>query len=383
MQQCIAIIVASGRGTRFGHRQPKQYLPLLGKPMLRHALAAFADHPKIDAVRAVIHEDDRDLYDDAADGLDLMDPVQGGETRQDSVRLGLESLAGHAPDKVLIHDGARPLIGAPVIDRVVDALDHADGVVPALPVADTLKRVQGGVIGETVDRTGLFRAQTPQGFRYQPILDAHRRMKGQAMTDDAAVGEASGLNVSVVRGDEANLKVTEEDDLRRAALHVGSGYRTRTGMGFDVHRLEPGDGLTLLGVNLPEPFCMIGHSDADVGLHAITDALLGAIAAGDIGSHFPPSDPTWKGACSTIFLKHACDLIAMSGGVIEHVDVTLICERPKIGPYRGAMVERLAGLLQLPADHVSVKATTTERLGFTGRGEGIAAQAIATVLMPG
>ena len=382
MEKCIAIIVACGRGTRFGHALPKQYLPLLGKPVLRHSLEAFSDHPKVDAVRAVIHEDDDALYAEAADGLDLMTSAFGGETRQDSVRLGLESLAPNPPDKVLIHDGARPLISASVIGNVVDALDHADGALPALPVADTLKRVSDGVIGETVDRNGLFRAQTPQGFSYQPILKAHRRMEGRAMTDDAAVGEACGLAVAIVPGDDNNLKVTEADDLERAARRLSLGYRTRTGMGFDVHRLEPGEGLTLLGLTLPEPFRMIGHSDADVGLHAITDALLGAIAAGDIGSHFPPSDPTWKGASSTIFLDHASNLIREAGGFIEHVDVTLICERPKIGPYREAMVERLAGLLQLPRSRVSVKATTTERLGFTGRGEGIAAQAVATVLLP-
>ncbi len=382
MPSCVAIIVASGRGTRFGHARPKQYLPLLGKPMLRHCMETFANHPKISAVRTVIHEDDRVLYCEAASGLDVLDPVQGGETRQDSVRLGLESLIENPPETVLIHDGARPLITAPVIDRVVDALDHAEGVVPALPVADTLKRVNAGLIGETVDRNGLFRAQTPQGFAFHSILDAHRKTKGRAMTDDAAVGEANGLAVTIVHGDETNLKVTEEADLDRAARHLKLEHRTRTGMGFDVHRLEQGDGLTLLGLTLPEPFKMIGHSDADVGLHAITDALLGAIAAGDIGSHFPPSDPQWKGACSTIFLNRASDLIREAGGFIEHVDVTLICERPKVGPYRDAMVERLAQLLQLPSSCVSVKATTTERLGFTGRGEGIAAQAIATVSLP-
>jgi 2-C-methyl-D-erythritol 4-phosphate cytidylyltransferase/2-C-methyl-D-erythritol 2,4-cyclodiphosphate synthase len=275
------------------------------------------------------------------------------------------------------------LIDAPLIERVIDALDHAAGVLPALMVADTLKRVQDGMVGGTLDRTGLFRAQTPQGFLYRPILDAHLKMRGQAMTDDAAVAEAAGLGVAVVAGDDRNLKVTEGADLARAARELGSALRPRTGMGFDVHRLEPGDGLVLMGLTLPEPFRMIGHSDADVGLHALTDALLGALAAGDIGGHFPPSDPAWKGVSSTIFLIHARDLVTNAGGVIDHVDVTLICERPKIGPYRQAMVERLAALLQLSPARVSVKATTTERLGFTGRGEGIAAQAIATVSLPG
>ncbi len=383
MQSCIAIIVASGRGTRFGSERPKQYLPLLGNPMLRQTLKAFADHPRVSGVRAVIHPDDQAIYHEAAHGLDLMDPVFGGDTRQDSARLGLESLLDRPPGKVLIHDGARPLIGAPVIDRVIDALDRRDGAVPALPVADTLKRAENGVVGETVDRQGLFRAQTPQGFAYRPILEAHRQMKGHAMTDDAAVAEACKLGVTIVEGDEGNLKITEVDDLERAERQLSAGLRARTGMGFDVHRLEPGDGLILMGLTLPEPFCMIGHSDADVGLHAITDALLGALAVGDIGSHFPPSDPQWKGADSTLFLHHAADLICEVGGLIEHVDITLICERPKIGPYRARMVERLAELLALPQHRVSVKATTTERLGFTGRGEGIAAQAVATVLLPG
>lgn len=382
MRECLAIIVASGRGTRFGSERPKQYLPLHGRPMLQYTLKAFADHPRIHGVRTVIHPDDSALYQKAVRELDLMDPVFGGETRQDSVRLGLESLEDRNPEMVLIHDGARPLIGAQVIDRVIDALDKATGAIPALPISDTLKRVENGIIGDTIDRGGLFRAQTPQGFAYRPILDAHRQMKGQAMTDDAALAEANGLDVTIVPGDEGNLKITENSDLERAARRLNAQIRARTGMGFDVHRLEPGDGLTLMGLALPEPFCMIGHSDADVGLHALTDALLGTLAVGDIGSHFPPSDPTWKGADSTIFLNRATDLIREAGGVIEHVDVTLICERPKIGPYRAAMVERLADLLALPQNRVSIKATTTEGLGFTGRGEGIAAQAVATVSLP-
>ena len=382
MQACVAIIVASGRGARFGHAQPKQYLPLLGRPLLRHTLKAFADHPKVSGVRAVIHEDDVALYEEAAEGIDVLPPVFGGDTRQDSVRHGLESLVDQAPPKVLIHDGARPLVSADMIDRVVDMLDHASGVVPALPIADTLKKVRGGVVGETLDRNGLFRAQTPQGFAFEPILKAHRKMKGQAMTDDAAVAEANGLAVTVVAGDDGNLKVTEKGDLERAAHQLNQRLHSRTGMGFDVHRLEPGDQLTLLGLNLPEPFRMIGHSDADVGLHAITDALLGALAVGDIGSHFPPSDPTWKGADSAIFLRHACTLIEEAGGLIDHIDITIICERPKIGRYREVMVQRLAELMALPPSAVSVKATTTEGLGFTGRGEGIAAQAVATVMLP-
>ena len=385
MTDCIAIIVASGRGQRFGGGRPKQYMPLLGEALLRHTLKCFAGHPGVTGVRVVIHPDDRALYDEASAGLDLMPPVTGGETRQDSGRLGLESLAGKPPEKVLIHDGARPLVDADVISRVIRALDHEAGALPVLPVADTLKRVQGETVGETVDRKGLYRAQTPQGFLYEGILSAHRRFEGEAMTDDAAIAEAAGISVTVVAGDEGNIKVTAKDDLLRAERQLMGTLRPRTGMGFDVHRLEKVDdaghaGLVLMGLTLPEPFRMIGHSDADVGLHAITDALLGALAIGDIGSHFPPSDPKWKGADSAIFLNHAVDEVIGAGGIIEHVDVTLICERPKIGPYRPAMTERLSELLRMPGDRISVKATTTERLGFTGRGEGIATQAIATIL---
>ncbi|MEM9626232.1 MAG: bifunctional 2-C-methyl-D-erythritol 4-phosphate cytidylyltransferase/2-C-methyl-D-erythritol 2,4-cyclodiphosphate synthase [Pseudomonadota bacterium] len=388
MTNCIAIIVASGRGQRFGGSLPKQYVPLLGAPLLRHTLICFANHPDVTGVRVVIHPDDRDLYDEAAAGLGLMDPVSGGETRQASGRLGLESLVRQPPEKVLIHDGARPIASADLISRVICALDRRDVALPALPVADTLKRVQGEFVGETVDRQALYRAQTPQGFLYDSILSAHRRFQGEAMTDDASVAEAAGLSVTIVAGDERNIKVTAKDDLLRAERELVGALRPRTGMGFDVHRLEPVDdpgheGLVLMGLTLPEPFRMIGHSDADVGLHAITDALLGALAIGDIGSHFPPSDPKWKGADSAIFLDHAVDEVARAGGVIEHVDVTLICERPKVGPYRQKMTERLQELLRVPAERISVKATTTERLGFTGRGEGIAVQAIATVLLPG
>ncbi len=385
MTDCVAIIVASGRGERFGGGRPKQYRPLLGVPLLRHTLNCFAHHPDVTAVRAVIHPHDRALYEEASAGLDLMPPVTGGETRQDSGRLGLESLVGEPPEKVLIHDGARPVVDADLISRVIRALDREEGALPALPVADTLKRVQGETVGETVDRKGLYRAQTPQGFRYDSILSAHRRFEGEAMTDDAAIAEAAGISVTVVAGDEGNIKVTAKDDLLRAEHQLLGALRPRTGMGFDVHRLEEVDdadhaGLVLMGLTLPEPFRMIGHSDADVGLHAITDALLGALAIGDIGSHFPPSDPQWKGADSAIFLSHAVDEVIKAGGIIEHIDVTLICERPKIGPYRPAMTERLSELLRLPSDRISVKATTTERLGFTGRGEGIAAQAVATIL---
>jgi 2-C-methyl-D-erythritol 4-phosphate cytidylyltransferase/2-C-methyl-D-erythritol 2,4-cyclodiphosphate synthase len=382
LAHCVSLVVASGRGERFGGALPKQYRQLAGRPVLRRCLEAFAGHPRIDAVRAVIQPDDRALYDAAAEALPLLEPAYGGATRQDSVRLGLESLAADPPELVLIHDGVRALVEPALIDRVLDGLQVHAAVLPALPVTDTLKQVEDGRVAGTVDRTGLYRAQTPQGFRYPPILDAHRRFAGQSLTDDCALAEAAGLRVAVVAGAESNLKITEPADLARAEQMLAAGLRPRTGMGFDVHRLGPGDGMVLMGVRLGGPWRLIGHSDADVGLHALTDALLGALCAGDIGSHFPPSEARWAGADSALFLRHARDLVTAAGGIIEHVDATLICERPKIGPHRPAMVARVAELLQLAPARVSIKATTTERLGFAGRGEGIAAQAVATVCLP-
>ena len=382
MPTCVALIVASGRGERFGSDRPKQYLPLAGKPLLRHSLERLRRHPGIDHVRAVIHSDDAVLYAAAVDGLDLLEPVPGGRTRQESVRLGLESLLGRPPALVLIHDGARPLVSASIIEGVLQGLRGHPAAVPVLPVTDTLKRGIDGMVAGTIDRAGLYRTQTPQGFLYEKILRAHRRFAGATMTDDAALAEADGLRVALVPGEEDNVKITEPADLARAERWLAAAWRPCTGLGFDVHRLAPGDGVVLLGVRVACPLRLLGHSDADVGLHALTDALLGTIGAGDIGSHFPPSEARWAGADSTIFLTHARDLVIAAGGLIEHVDVTLICERPRIAPHRAAMTARVAELLGLRPDRVSVKATTTEHLGFTGRGEGIAAQAVATVRLP-
>jgi 2-C-methyl-D-erythritol 4-phosphate cytidylyltransferase/2-C-methyl-D-erythritol 2,4-cyclodiphosphate synthase len=382
LPSCVALVVACGRGERFGSDRPKQYLPLAGKPLLRHALDRLCRHPSIDRVRAVIHPDDAPLYAAAACGLDLLEPVPGGPTRQDSVRLGLESLVDQPPGLVLIHDGARPLVSAAVIDGVLQALGSRPAALPVLPVTDTLKRGAQGIVAGTIDRLDLYRAQTPQGFVFEAIMRAHRRFAGAAMTDDAALAEAVGLAVALVDGDEDNVKITEPADLARAERLLGAASRSCTGFGFDVHRLAPGDGVVLLGVRIPCPLRLLGHSDADVGLHALTDALLGTIGAGDIGSHFPPSEARWAGADSAIFLTHARDLVTAAGGRIEHVDITLICEQPKIGPHRAAMTARVAGLLGLRPGRVSVKATTTEHLGFTGRGEGIVAQAVATVRLP-
>ncbi len=383
MSSCIALVVAAGRGTRLGAPLPKQYLTLAGEPLLRHTLRALASHPRISGVRAVIHPDDRAHYDEAARDLDLLAPVPGGAQRQDSVRLGLESLQEIAPDVVAIHDGARPFIEPALIDRVLDAVERAPGAIPALAVADTLKRGRDGRIVETVDRSQLWRAQTPQAFRYAEILVAHRAAAGLELSDDAAVAERAGLTVSLVAGSETNLKVTAPEDLARAeGMLLARLGDIRTGQGIDVHPLGPGDHVWLCGIKVPHERALIGHSDADVGLHAITDAILGALGAGDIGQHFPPSDPKWRGAASDQFLHHAASLVAKRGGRIAHVDVTLVCERPKVSPHRPAMIARIAEILGLAPDRVSVKATTTEKLGFTGREEGIAAQAIATIRLP-
>jgi len=383
VSKTAALIVAAGRGQRFGGALPKQYATLAGVPLLRHTLCAFAAHPAVATVRAVIHPDDRPLYEAAAAGLDLAEPVAGGASRQDSVLRGLESLAGDPPARVLVHDGARPFVSAAVIDRVLSALDDSPGAIAALPVVDTLKRGAAGRVAGTQDRAGLWGAQTPQGFRYADILAAHRQAAGEELTDDAAVAERAGLAVALVEGSRENMKVTSQEDLAVAERWLrGAQAETRVGQGFDVHAFGPGDHVTLCGVRVAHDAGLVGHSDADVGLHALTDAILGALGAGDIGSHFPPSDPQWKGADSGKFLQHARDLVAAEGGRLLHLDVTLICERPKIGPHRDAMVARIAALLDLPAARVSVKATTTEKLGFTGRGEGIAAQAVATIELP-
>ncbi len=394
-----ALIVAAGRGTRAAETGtaeaaslPKQYRPLGGVPMLARSIEAFGDHPGIDTVGVVINYADTDFYAAASEPFAacLRSPVVGGARRQDSVRLGLEALAADAPSAVLIHDAARPFVGADLITRVIAALTQHTGALPCLPVTDTLKRGTDGRVTGTVDRAELWRAQTPQGFRYDAILAAHRAAAQDStleFTDDASVAEWFGLDVALVEGAEDNLKLTTQEDIARAdALLRRAGARgagaTRVATGYDVHAFGPGDAVILCGVRIPHGRALSGHSDADVALHALTDALLGTIGAGDIGVHFPPSDPRWRGAASEIFLKHAASLIAERGGAIVHVDVSLICEAPRIGAYREAMCARIAGLLGLAPDQVSIKATTNEGLGFIGRGEGIAAIATATVTLP-
>lgn len=378
----VVLIVAAGRGQRAGAGLPKQYRRLAGRPVLARTLAAFLGQRRVDRVAVVIHPDDRPLYDEATAGLDLLPPIAGGPTRQDSVRLGLEALADLGPDIVLVHDAARPFVSPELIGRVIDAVP----AIAALPVVDTLKRAEDGKATTGPARDGLWRAQTPQGFAYQPLREAHRAAHGgPELTDDAAVAATAGIAVALVEGDEANFKLTTPDDFRRAeALLINRHPDVRVGQGFDVHALAdlPGRPLMLGGIAVPHARALAGHSDADVALHALTDAVLGALAEGDIGQAFPPSDERWRGAASDQFLAFARDRVAARGGVIAHVDLTLICERPRIGPHREAMRTRIADILGVDLDRVAVKATTTEKLGFTGRGEGIAAQAVATVRLP-
>jgi 2-C-methyl-D-erythritol 4-phosphate cytidylyltransferase/2-C-methyl-D-erythritol 2,4-cyclodiphosphate synthase len=372
---CAALIVAAGRGQRFGGSGPKQYAPLRGEPLLRRTLRTFISHPNITKVVVAIHPDDETTFANVTEGLDTKS-VHGGATRQESVLRGLEGLVADAPDLVLIHDGARPVLSHHLIDAVIGGLAKAEGALPIVPVVDTLKKVNGNFIGETVPRENLVRAQTPQGFHFPLILSAHREQAGQALTDDAAVFECAGYRLITVLGDEANIKVTTMDDLARLNASLSE---TRVGQGFDVHKFGPGDHATLCGLKIPHTKGLEGHSDADVALHAAADAILGSIGAGDIGQYFPPTDKKWRGVASDKFIQHAYKLMAERGGALMHLDVTIICEKPKIGPHREAMVKSIARILDLDTDRISVKATTTEGLGFTGRGEGIAAQAVATI----
>jgi len=386
MSTCTALIVAAGRGSRFGGPLPKQYALLAGRPVLRHTLEAYRSAPQINRLRVVIGPGDETHYRAATEGLDLPSPIPGGASRQQSVLKGLEALAGDPPDFVAVHDAARPFVKAVDIVACLNATSAAgvDGAVLGVPLSDTIKRSgPGGAIVETVPRANLWRAQTPQIFRYAALLQAHRaaaalgESESTALTDDAAVAERAGLKVVMVEGSEDNRKITTADDLARGVV-----METRTAFGFDVHGFGPGNAVMLGGVSIPHTHTLAGHSDADVALHALTDALLGTIGAGDIGKHFPPSDPQWRGVSSDRFLRHAVELLGARGGRIVLLDLTLVCETPRIGPHRDAMVASIARIAGVDPDRVSVKATTTEKLGFTGRREGIAAQAVATVEIP-
>jgi 2-C-methyl-D-erythritol 4-phosphate cytidylyltransferase/2-C-methyl-D-erythritol 2,4-cyclodiphosphate synthase len=383
--QSAAIIVAAGRGERAGG--PKQYRLLRGEPVLRHVLRLFVAHPGIDAVQPVIHAADEADFRAAAAGIDCLPPVAGGATRQASVRAGLEALAGENPALVLVHDAARPLASPALVDRALAAARESGAAVPVLPVIDTIKRVDAaGRVVETVAREALRAVQTPQAFAFAPLLEAHRRAEQEGrndFTDDAALMEWAGASVVTFPGEAGNLKLTTPDDFARAAaLDVAALGDVRTGTGFDVHAFEPGNHIMLGGVKIPYNKGLIGHSDADVLLHALTDAVLGAIAEGDIGVHFPPSDARWRGAPSDQFLAYAVKLVKARGGRVAHLDATVLCEAPKIGPHRDAIRASIARIAGIKIAQVGVKATTTEGLGFLGRGEGIAAQASATVRLP-
>ena len=372
-----ALIVAAGKGERLGGDVPKQYRPIGGKPVLRWAAEAMASHPSIDQVRVVIGSGQQQLAQEALDGIAVGNLVEGGAERSDSVLKGLQAIAEGA---VLVHDAARPFCPPNVIDRLLAALDDSDGAVPVLPVADTLAS-GSETLESTVDRKNLLRVQTPQAFHVEDLIYAYEEAGRASATDESSVMLAAGLKVAAVEGDPMLDKLTTQADWDRAEAILASRMVPRTGMGFDVHGFG-GDGPIMLGgIEISHSRGLSGHSDADVVLHAITDALLGAAGLGDIGEHFPPSDVQWKGASSDVFLSHAAKLVTQRSGIIDHVDCTVIAEEPKVGPHRSAMRERIAGILGLGIDQVSIKATTTEGLGFTGRREGIAAQAVASIRM--
>lgn len=389
------IVVAAGRGSRAqtsSATTPKQYRVLAGMTVLGRTLKALSNHSAVTTIVPVIHPDDRSMFDDVRKhlGRSIAPPVHGGATRQASVLAGLQALTDNPPRNVLIHDGARPFLPQDLIDRVIDSLAENEGALPALPVSDTLKRGENGKVGETVPRDDLFAAQTPQGFQYAAILAAHEAAAAagrEDFTDDAAIAEWHGLHVALVRGAAGNTKLTSNEDFAMAEQRLrengnAPGGDWRFGHGYDVHCFAVGDHVTLCGIDVPHERKLHGHSDADVGLHALTDAILGAIGDGDIGTHFPPSDPQWRGAESHVFLRDAASRVQAKGGRIANVDVTIICEEPRIGPHREAMCSKIADILDIDVGRVSVKATTTESLGFTGRREGIAAQATASVWLP-
>jgi 2-C-methyl-D-erythritol 4-phosphate cytidylyltransferase / 2-C-methyl-D-erythritol 2,4-cyclodiphosphate synthase len=380
----VAIIVAAGNGKRAGGGLPKQFARLGGKALVSHCVDAFARHDRIDAVYVVVGSDQWSLLEQALDGRAVTEIIVGGAERQRSVRAGLDAIAAAGGARtVLIHDAARPGLSSRVIDRLLDALETSQAAVPALPVVDTLAKFDGADttdrLGNTVDRSKLNRIQTPQAFHFSAIMKAHQDWAGKSATDDAQMARATGCSVVLVEGDNMLEKITHPADFAAMEAQLALGRISRTGMGYDVHRIEHGSEMWLGGVRIPSDIGLSGHSDADVALHALTDALLGAIGDGDIGTHFPPSDPQWKGARSHRFVEHARDLINKRGGIIDHVDLTIICEAPKIGPHRAAMRRTISEMLRVSEDQISIKATTTERLGFAGRGEGIAAQAVATV----
>ena len=387
MAGAAVVVVAAGRGLRAGSGKPKQFRPVGGEPMIRKSLLMLLEHPNVGFVLPVIHREDVASFRAATAGLDLIEPVFGGATRQASVRAGLEALAKQKPDIVLIHDAARPFASANLVSRAIEAAAKSGAAIPALAVTDTVKTVDAaGVIDKTLDRASLRLVQTPQAFAYPALLDAHRSAQAQGrddFTDDAALAEWAGLKVSVFPGEAGNIKITDDSDFARAEMMVLATLGdVRTGTGIDVHAFGPGDHVMLGGIRIAHERSLIGHSDADVALHALVDAILGALAEGDIGAHFPPSDPQWRNASSDRFFAFAVERVRARGGHIAHLDLTLVCETPKIGPQRDAMRAKIASFAGIDIGRVAVKATTSEKLGFTGRGEGIAAYATATVRLP-
>jgi 2-C-methyl-D-erythritol 4-phosphate cytidylyltransferase / 2-C-methyl-D-erythritol 2,4-cyclodiphosphate synthase len=383
-----AVVVAAGRGHRAGGEVPKQYRSIAGEPVIRPTLLAFLGHPQIDAVQPVIHRDDTEAFHAATAGLkNMLPPVWGGTTRQASVRAGLEALHASAPDLVLIHDAARPFLTGALISRAITAAEQHGAAVPAVAIADTVKKIdEHERVTETLDRGRLRTVQTPQAFAYRLITELHRRAAAagrEDFTDDAALAEWAGHGVSVFAGETGNVKLTTNDDFVRAeTLRIATLPDVRTGNGFDVHAFADGDHIMLGGVRIAHGRGVTGHSDADVALHALVDAILGALAEGDIGTHFPPSDPQWRGASSDRFLAFACERVRARSGLIAHLDVTIVCEAPRISPHRDAMRARIADIAGIAVERVAIKATTSEKLGFTGRGEGIVAMATATVRLP-
>ena len=381
-----AIVVAGGRGIRAGGELPKQYRMIGGVPILRRSLLAFTSHPEIDLVQPVIHPSDEQLFHDAAAGLPVRSPVNGGATRQGSVFAGLEALAAEAPAIVLVHDAARPFASEGLVSRAI-AAGRAGAAVPGLPVSDTVKAIDAsGRVVETLDRARLRTVQTPQAFDYAALLAAHQKARAAGrddFTDDAALAEWAGMSVSVFEGEAANAKLTTAEDFIRAEQeNLAALGDVRTGIGYDVHAFSAGDHVMLGGIRIPHDCGVAGHSDADVALHALVDAILGALAEGDIGVHFPPSDPQWRGASSDRFLAFAVERVRQRGGLIAHLDVAIVCEAPRIGPHREAIRARIAAIAGIATDRVGLKATTSEKLGFTGRREGLAAYATATIRLP-
>ena len=391
MLEVAAVVVAAGRGARAGGDLPKQFRRIGGQSMLARTLSMLVEHGEVGVVQPVIHPDDLVLFQDVAAGIDVLPPVFGGATRQASVRAGLEALVPRKPDIVLIHDAARPFASSDLVSRAIDATAQSGAAIPALPVTDTVKSVDAsGNVDNTLDRSALRLIQTPQGFGFSALLAAHRNAAGAGrddFTDDAALAEWAGMKVSVFPGEPGNIKITSADDFARAeaahfAVQVTKLGDVRTGTGIDVHAFGPGDHVMLGGIRIAHDRSLVGHSDADVALHALVDAILGALADGDIGAHFPPGDPQWRHAASDRFLAFALERVKARGGRVAHLDLTIVCEAPKIGPHRDAMRANIARIAGIDVGRVAVKATTSEKLGFTGRGEGIAAYATATLRLP-